>query len=78
MPDPIDSRFGYQFDGIVDTIEEALGAQGWSLDHFWLPWKPSGEQPERKGRLKSTMENESGSEKKESATRYNGAASAGN
>ncbi len=71
VPDPIDSRFGYQFDGMVDTIEEALGAQGWSLDHFWLPWKPSGEQPERQGRLKSTMAYETSSEKKESATRYN-------
>lgn len=27
VPDPIDSRFAYQFDGLVDSIEEAVGSQ---------------------------------------------------
>ncbi|MDR3632966.1 MAG: hypothetical protein P4L84_03965 [Isosphaeraceae bacterium] len=46
-PDPIDSRFGYNFDSTLDAIEMAVESQGFVLDRYWLPWWPSGKQPGR-------------------------------
>ncbi len=45
VPDPIDSRFGYRFDAILDDVQMAMESFHWNLDRFWLPWQPSGEQP---------------------------------
>ena len=42
VPDPIDSRFGYRFDAVLDAVQMAVESQGWNLDRFWLPWRPSG------------------------------------
>jgi hypothetical protein len=58
VPDPIDSRFAYRFDGMLDAIEDAVESQSWALDHFWLPWAPTGQQPGVHDRLKSTLQNE--------------------
>lgn len=45
VPDPIDSRFAYSFDTAVDAVQLAVESQNYSLDRFWLPWAPTGEQP---------------------------------
>ncbi len=45
VPDPIDSRFGYRFDSLVDAVQMAVEAQDDLLDRFWLPWMPGGQQP---------------------------------
>ena len=55
VPDPIDSRFAYRFDLILDSIEDAVEFDRWNLDHFWLPWDTSGRQPGTDERLKSTL-----------------------
>ena len=65
VPDPIDSRFAHEFDGLVDSIEEAVQSQGWNLDQFWLPWKPSGDQVDRQTRLRSTMEEDPAAKERE-------------
>src|SRR5262249_45833947 len=44
VPDPVDSRFGYRFDSVLDALQMAVETHGWSLDRFWLPWWPSGRQ----------------------------------
>jgi hypothetical protein len=38
MPDPIDSRSGYQFDSLVDAIQRAVETQDFVLDRFFYPW----------------------------------------
>jgi hypothetical protein len=55
LPDPIDSRFAYRFDALLTAIEMATHSQRWYLDRFWLPWAPTGKQPEGGTRLKSTL-----------------------
>ena len=45
VPDPIDSRFGYRFDTLIDSVQMALEAREYLLDRFWLPWMPGGQQP---------------------------------
>ncbi|HEU5117956.1 MAG TPA: hypothetical protein VFT74_15120, partial [Isosphaeraceae bacterium] len=55
VPDPIDSRFGYRFDSILDDIQMAIESQGWNLDRFWLPWRPSGEQPNDRDALEAIV-----------------------
>jgi len=45
VPDPIDTRFAYRFDSILDDVQMAIESQDWNLDHFWLPWMPTGAQP---------------------------------
>jgi hypothetical protein len=67
VPDPIDSRFAYRFDGIIDAIGDAVEYDRWNLDHFWLPWYPSGEQPESRERLKSALEADTGAALERSA-----------
>jgi hypothetical protein len=52
VPDPIDSRFGYRFDGVIDDIQMAIETLEWNLDRYWLPWWPSGTQPGRRDNLK--------------------------
>src|SRR5689334_8641626 len=42
VPDPLDSRFGYNFDSTLDAIQMAIESQGYVLDRYWLPWWPSG------------------------------------
>jgi hypothetical protein len=54
VPDPIDSRLAYWFDRAMDAIEDAIESNQWNLDHFWLPWYPSGQQPEAGKPLSST------------------------
>ncbi|HVC45345.1 MAG TPA: hypothetical protein VND20_11060 [Candidatus Binataceae bacterium] len=41
LPDPAYAALRYQFDGYLDAIEQALGAQEYELDRFDLPWLPS-------------------------------------
>ncbi len=62
VPDPINSRFAYRFDGIVDSIEMAVESRGWYLDQYWLPWDPSGEQLGAQQRLKATVKREGAEE----------------
>jgi hypothetical protein len=52
VPEPIDSRFGYRFDAILDAVQLAIESQGWNLDRFWLPWLPSGRQIKDRNDLK--------------------------
>jgi hypothetical protein len=56
VPDPIETRFGHRFDSVVDAIQVAVEARGYTLDRFYLPWRPSGEEPRRGGELRPTME----------------------
>ena len=51
VPDPIDSRFGYRFDAVVDDVQMAVESLGWNFDRFWLPWQTSGQQPARRDLL---------------------------
>ncbi len=44
VPDPIDSRFGYRFDSVLDSVQMAVESRGWRFDRSWLPWWPSGRQ----------------------------------
>jgi hypothetical protein len=43
VPDPVESGLGSVFDEYVDSIERAVSANGYDLDHFYNPW-PSPEQ----------------------------------
>ncbi len=52
VPEPVDSRFGYRFDAILDAVQMAIESQGWNLDRFWLPWLPSGRQIKDRNDLK--------------------------
>ncbi len=56
VPDPIESRFGHWFDSTVDAIQLAVETQGYTLDRFYLPWQPSGEEPSRTSPLGGTLE----------------------
>jgi hypothetical protein len=56
VPDPIDSRFGYRFDSVVDDIQMAIESQGWNLDRYWLPWWPAGDQPRQRDAIKPVYE----------------------
>ena len=56
VPDPIDSRFGYRFDAVVDDIQMAIESLSWNLDRFWLPWLPEGSQPARRDLLKPSFD----------------------
>ncbi len=38
VPDPVDAHVGWLFDPIVDVIQRAAEAGGYSLDRFKLPW----------------------------------------
>ena len=62
-PDPIDSRFGYRFDAVIDDIQMAIESLGWNLDRHWLPWWPPGTQPGRRDTLKPILDPEPSSEK---------------
>lgn len=44
VPDPIDSRFGYRFDAVLDALQMAVETSRWRFDRSWLPWWPSGRQ----------------------------------
>ena len=68
LPDPIDSRFTHLFDSMLDSIGDAIGSQGWNLDHFWLPWDPDGQPPEGHEKLKSTLKRERESEGNDSGS----------
>jgi hypothetical protein len=52
VPDPIDSRFGYRFDSVLDAVQMAVESRGWRLDRSWLPWWPSGRQLGDREKLK--------------------------
>jgi hypothetical protein len=43
VPDPVESGLPSVFDDYVDSIEQAVSAEGYDLDHFYNPW-PSPEQ----------------------------------
>lgn len=38
LPDPIDSRLDWAFDGGVEAVRRAYERAGYVLDRFWLPW----------------------------------------
>ncbi len=38
LPDPIDASLGYAFDEAVNTLQTAVGTQGFLIDRFYLPW----------------------------------------
>jgi hypothetical protein len=56
VPDPIESRFGHWFDSTVDAIQLAVETQEYTLDRFYLPWRPGGEEPSRTSALGPTRE----------------------
>ena len=56
LPDPIDSRFSYRFDSVIDDIQMAIESQDWLLDRFWFPWLPSGRQPARRDQIKEVTD----------------------
>jgi hypothetical protein len=40
VPDPIDSRFGVDFDRVVDVVQRAVAVDGeYEFDRAWLPWE---------------------------------------
>lgn len=39
LPDPIDSRLDWTFDGGIESVRRALEGAGYVLDRFWLPWQ---------------------------------------
>ena len=49
VPDPVESGLGSVFDDYVDSIERAVSATGYVLDHFYNPW-PSPEQLAKEGK----------------------------
>ena len=52
VPDPVSSRLPYFFDSIVESIERAAEASGYTLDRFALPWSLEGQgQRDRSARL---------------------------
>src|SRR5438132_752433 len=38
VPDPADSRSGYQFDPLVDAIQRAVETREYVLDRYYYPW----------------------------------------
>src|SRR5271166_3510220 len=48
LPDPTDSRLGYDFDMATEAIQRAIESEGYTLDRFRLPWLDSG-SPARPG-----------------------------
>jgi hypothetical protein len=46
VPDPARTRLALWFDRDVDSIVAAASDQGYSLDHFWLPWTDKPPEPE--------------------------------
>jgi hypothetical protein len=38
VPDPLDSKFALEFDAVVDGIQRAFEARGFTLRSSWLPW----------------------------------------
>src|SRR5262249_28076249 len=38
IPDPIDSRFDYLFDRVMDATQRAMAAESFVLDRYLLPW----------------------------------------
>jgi hypothetical protein len=56
VPDPIDTRFSYRFDSLLDDIQLALKSQNWLLDRLWFPWLPSGRQPARRDEVKGVID----------------------
>jgi hypothetical protein len=56
VPDPIDTRFSYRFDSLLDDIQMAIESQNWLLDRFWFPWLPSGRQPSRRDEIKGVID----------------------
>ena len=63
VPDPIDSRFGYRFDGVLDDIQMAIETLEWNLDRYWLPWWPLGTQPGQRDYLKPIFDPDPSPEK---------------
>lgn len=37
VPDPIDSHAGWQFDTVLDAIQQGVSDTGWVLDRFYIP-----------------------------------------
>ena len=48
LPDPTDSRLGYDFDMATEAIQRAIESEGYTLDRFRFPWLDSG-SPARPG-----------------------------
>jgi hypothetical protein len=38
LPDPLDSRLDWAFDGGIEAVRRAYERTGYLLDRFWLPW----------------------------------------
>jgi hypothetical protein len=38
VPDPADSRSGYQFDPLIDAIQRAVETRGYVLNSYYFPW----------------------------------------
>lgn len=38
VPDPVDSKFAYEFDSTVESIQWAFQTRGFILHSSWLPW----------------------------------------
>jgi hypothetical protein len=38
VPDPVDTRVGWLFDPVVESVQRAAEANHYSLDRFSLPW----------------------------------------
>src|SRR5262249_44632261 len=39
VPDPVDSRVGWEFDGQLSAIQRAIENDGYVPDRHWLPWR---------------------------------------
>jgi hypothetical protein len=39
VPDPVDSRFDYLFDQVVESLQRAVESEGFVVDRAWLPWR---------------------------------------
>ena len=57
VPDPVESGLGSVFDDYVDSIERAVSATGYVLDHFYNPW-PSPEQLAKKAKGEEDVQGE--------------------
>ncbi|MFO0908710.1 MAG: hypothetical protein U0794_10180 [Isosphaeraceae bacterium] len=60
VPDPLDTRFAYRFDAVVDVLQMAAEARGWTFDRFWLPWWPSGRQVNDRSELRIPADERAG------------------